>query len=1657
MSARANDASSRPWAAFAANFDRWRGSLLAVLVLSGLISVLSASSASALVIGSGWSGAGDRNSSEMLEVAKSGSQVFRVPINNDWAGDDALMEAAALNGVTIHAGLGGGGPLPGAGGMAEWLSWVSTAVQKYGYGGSFWKEHPSLPSKPITAWEIWNEPDLFGNTGAEFGQFVSENANTIQAASNSTGGRGTEVISGGLNVWGNKNGYEEDIKYMEAAYPKFATNPNVTGVAIHPYELDPSTFFSSGYTRLEAFKFAVAGFHYKLVELASAAKSPQKPLWITEAGWPAEGPQYAVGATEQANLLKQSIDYAKNNQATLNLGGYIWYNYRDRTSTATWDDYCGLRDHVGNYRPSWIAFQEETGAAAWPAPSVNTGDALELKDTEVTLTGTVDPHARSTSFHFEYGATTSYGSTIPVPDENAGSGNGSVVVSKHVTGLLPRMHYHYRLVATSGAGTIYGNDRTFTTGLKWSLRNSNSAGAADSIYWFGGPGETSVSGDWDGNGTTTPGSYDPSTGTWKLTNGTSGGVAEIEFGYGGSPGLPVTGDWDGNGTTTIGIYYPSTGNWNLRNSNSAGGADISFGYGGSPALPVTGDWNNDGTTTIGTYYPSTGNWNLRNTNNAGGADISFQYGGSQFQPVTGDWDGNGTTTIGLFESQSGSWQLRNVNSSGSPEVSFSYAAGGSAITGDWDGNGTTTAGVADNNATVERRWLQRNSNTPGTPEASFYFGLAGESAVTGDWDGDGVVTPGVYLPATGTWKLTNSKTGGPAETEIQYGSSAGLPVTGDWDNNGTTTIGIYYPSSGIWDLRNSNSPGGAEISFGYGGSPALPVTGDWDNNGTTTIGTYYPSTGNWNLRNTNSAGGADISFGYGGSPALPVTGDWDGNGTTTIGTYYPSTGNWNLRNTNSAGGADISFQYGDSQFQPVTGDWDGNGTFTPALVAAGADPSLPGVRTDAAGSVQESQATLNGLVEPMGYATTYYYEYGTTTAYDAIAPVPVASTQASVRTSVNATIAQVQPGTVYHYRLVAKNALGTSYGQDRTVTFTGYQYVTGPSTGTAISGWSTALGQGLPQESVSADFNGDGKADLINAESEGSSGYRLRVGFSSGTAISSWSTARTGIPSPERLAAGDFTGDGKADVVSVESEGNGKYRYMLGASNGTTISSWTSIATGKSLPSRMVLGDFTGDKKADILSVESEGNGSYRYVLGTSTGTGISGWSNIKTGAEYPYKTSIGDFTGDGKADIVSVEASTGTNYRYMLGTSNGTGLTGWSEILSGMSFPYKTALGDFNADGKADIVSLEFESGSNYRYMLGVSKGTGTSSWSSIATGVNLHGKMNLADFNGDGKADVVAISSDGKGAFTHKIGLSNGSGISSWETVQTWMNKPSSVKTGDFNGDGKADIVSAEPESSGNYRYRVGFSAGASGISSWKTVIGGMTPPSWLGVADVNADGKADIIALEPEGNGKYRYMFGISNGTGIASWNNAIGGMSPVSWMRVGDVNGDKKADVVAVEEESNNKYRFMFGLSGGTNISSWFQALGGLGPADKFAVGDFTGDGKADVVSVESEGGSNYRYMLGVSSGSGISSWSKVLGSMSHPSFMDLGDVNGDKKADIVAVEPEGSNDRYMYGISAGTTVSSWLTAKTGATQSTLFAEGDLDGDGKSDAVRLANVP
>ena len=174
------------------------------------------------------------------------------------------------------------------------------------------------------------------------------------------------------------------------------------------------------------------------------------------------------------------------------------------------------------------------------------------------------------------------------------------------------------------------------------LRNSNDQGIANVSFFFGNPGDLPIAGDFNGDGCDTVSVYRPSESRVFIINELGSedgglGAADTDY-YFGNPGdSPFTGDFDDDGVDTIGLYRESTGLVYFSNSHTQGNADFQFFFGDPGDRFIGGDWTDDGTDTPGVFRPSQSMFYLKYTNSSGNADDQFGYGNGSMFPVAGNW------------------------------------------------------------------------------------------------------------------------------------------------------------------------------------------------------------------------------------------------------------------------------------------------------------------------------------------------------------------------------------------------------------------------------------------------------------------------------------------------------------------------------------------------------------------------------------------------------------------------------------------------------------------------------------------------------------------------------------------------------------------------------------------------------------------------------------------------------------------------------------------------------------------------------------------------------------------------------------------------------------------------------------------------------------
>jgi hypothetical protein len=200
-------------------------------------------------------------------------------------------------------------------------------------------------------------------------------------------------------------------------------------------------------------------------------------------------------------------------------------------------------------------------------------------------------------------------------------------------------------------------------------------------------------------------------------------IAKVDFWWGGPLDKPVTGDWNDDGKDTIGLYR--FGVWILSNSITTPSWDYFVWWGLPFDKPVTGDWNDDGKDTIGLYRD--GEWILSDSITTPSRDYNVWWGRATDIPVTGDWNGDGTDTIGLY--RDGEWILSDSITTPSRDHNVWWGlATDVPVTGDWNDDGKDTIGLYRNG-----EWILSDSITTPSRDYDFGWGLATDIPVTGDW------------------------------------------------------------------------------------------------------------------------------------------------------------------------------------------------------------------------------------------------------------------------------------------------------------------------------------------------------------------------------------------------------------------------------------------------------------------------------------------------------------------------------------------------------------------------------------------------------------------------------------------------------------------------------------------------------------------------------------------------------------------------------------------------------------------------------------------------------------------------------------------------------------------------------------------------------------
>ncbi|AQZ53821.1 Hemolysin, plasmid (plasmid) [Martelella mediterranea DSM 17316] len=318
-------------------------------------------------------------------------------------------------------------------------------------------------------------------------------------------------------------------------------------------------------------------------------------------------------------------------------------------------------------------------------------------------------------------------------------------------------------------------------------------------------------------------------------------------------------------------------------------------------------------------------------------------------------------------------------------------------------------------------------------------------------------------------------------------------------------------------------------------------------------------------------------------------------------------------------------------------------------------------------------------------------------------------------------------------------------------------------------------------------FGGDGD-DELRAGDTGIAAGRF--------AHQRWADHQGGYLDEMKWLSGDFNGDGKDDFMKVWNDG-GQIMADVHVSNGSgfSLQRWADYQGSYLDEMKWLSGDFNGDGKDDFMKVWNDG-GQMMADVHVSNGSGFSlqRWADYQGGYLDEMKWLSGDFNGDGKDDIMKVW-NDGGQIMADVHVSNGSGfsLQRWADYQGGYLDEMKWLSGDFNGDGKDDIMKV-WNDGGQMMADVHVSNGSGFSlqRWADHQGGYLDEMKWLSGDFNGDGKDDIMKVWNDG-GQMMADVHVSNGSGFSlqRWANWQGGYSDEMSWRKGDFNGDGRADIM--------------------------------------------------------------------------------------------------------------------------------------------------------------------------------------------------------------------------------------------------------------------------
>ena len=548
---------------------------------------------------------------------------------------------------------------------------------------------------------------------------------------------------------------------------------------------------------------------------------------------------------------------------------------------------------------------------------------------------------------------------------------------------------------------------------------------------------------------------------------------------------------------------------------------------------------------------------------------------------------------------------------------------------------------------------------------------------------------------------------------------------------------------------------------------------------------------------------------------------------------------------------------------------------------------------------------------------------------------------------------------------------------------------------------------------ASADLNSDGHADLVVTNSgttdglnNGPNGNTISIVLGMGAGQFMPPVFLPMKHAPEGLAIADFNRDGKLDLM-IAVLGTDQVAELPGNGDGTfqparlfTVFPQSKPQPGDILgPKNVSLADFNGDGNLD-LAVANSLTSTVGVLFGDGNGNFITP-QNIEVGRS-PIWVLAGDYNHDGKADFVSANADA-NNISVVIGKGDGTFVDAPHFISGPQPIAIKTA--DLNEDGIPDVVTAGTP-GTTTNNMLSIQLGKPGARLSKpqvITTSANF-ADLAIADVNQDGHMDLLAANFGTAGFDPGGITLLLGKGDGTFQAPQNIPagTNPLLIVVGDFNGDGKPDIVAANrsfgvPNTVDSLNLYPGDGKGGFGAPSTIVTFPPFDGTIVLLAGDFNHDGKQDIAYALNAARATFSVQFG--NGDGTFQTAKVLTQLPPsvlIFTASTGDFNNDGIPDFV-VEETGVVEMLIADGHGGFVSKGRFPDgAISGFSFIPALVLADYDGDGLLDVAATD---GFSDDVAILLGHGDGTLSAPVLLVDGGHTAAAVSADFNGDGRPDI----------------------------------------------------------